>query len=59
MVKERVTVFNANSNNFQFYPGGLFYWWENRSIRGENTDLQQVTDKLYHIELTCIDYTSP
>jgi hypothetical protein len=38
------------SITFQLYRGSQFYWWE-RWVPGETTDLPQVTDKLYHILL--------
>jgi hypothetical protein len=43
---------------FQLYHGNQYYWWRKPEYLEKTTDLQQVTDKLYHFKC-CIEYTSP
>ena len=44
-------VFNATFNNISVYRGGHVYWWRKPEYPEKTTDLQQVTDKVYHVML--------
>jgi len=48
----RIIVFSAIcSTIFQLYRGDPFFWWMKPEYAEKTSDLQQVTDTLYHILL--------
>jgi hypothetical protein len=50
-LKRLFMVLKAISTIFQLYRDGQIYWRRKPEYLGENADLPQVNDKLYHIML--------